>query len=124
MTTKETVITTPMTLLRVEGLLLLIAALGVYAMQGYSWLAFAVFLFAPDLSILVYGVNEHVGAMAYNTVHTYALPLVLGVVAFVLGWGLGLQIALIWFAHISMDRMFGYGLKYLTGFKDTHLGRM
>jgi hypothetical protein len=32
--------------------------------------------------------------------------------------------ALIWLAHIGMDRMLGYGLKYSGGFKDTHLGRL
>jgi hypothetical protein len=35
-----------------------------------------------------------------------------------------LQIALIWLAHIGVDRMLGYGLKYPTGFKDTHLQRV
>ena len=34
------------------------------------------------------------------------------------------QIALIWLAHIGMDRMLGYGLKYPTGFKDSHLQRV
>jgi hypothetical protein len=26
-------------------------------------------------------------------------------------------------AHVGFDRMLGYGLKYGTGFGDTHLGR-
>jgi hypothetical protein len=28
----------------------------------------------------------------------------------------------IWFAHIGMDRLLGYGLKEDTGFRHTHLG--
>jgi hypothetical protein len=32
--------------------------------------------------------------------------------------------ALIWIAHIGIDRALGYGLKYATGFGDTHLGRI
>jgi hypothetical protein len=32
-----------------------------------------------------------------------------------------MQIALIWLAHIGLDRMLGYGLKYPTEFKDTHM---
>jgi hypothetical protein len=28
---------------------------------------------------------------------------------------------LIWTAHIAMDRALGYGLKYPTAFKSTHL---
>jgi hypothetical protein len=30
-------------------------------------------------------------------------------------------IALIWIAHIAFDRLLGFGLKYPTQFKDTHL---
>ena len=33
-------------------------------------------------------------------------------------------LALIWIAHIGLDRALGYGLKYATGFGDTHLGRI
>jgi hypothetical protein len=33
-------------------------------------------------------------------------------------------IAVIWAAHIGMDRMIGYGLKYAGGdFKETHIQR-
>lgn len=32
--------------------------------------------------------------------------------------------ALIWIAHVGMDRALGYGLKRDTGFRDTHLGRI
>jgi Domain of unknown function (DUF4260) len=35
-----------------------------------------------------------------------------------------MAVALIWFAHIGMDRTVGYGLKYPTSFKDTHLQRV
>jgi hypothetical protein len=30
-------------------------------------------------------------------------------------------VAIIWFSHIVFDRMMGYGMKYPTFFKDTHL---
>jgi Domain of unknown function (DUF4260) len=32
-----------------------------------------------------------------------------------------LLLSLIWIAHIGLDRMLGFGLKYPTRFKDTHL---
>ncbi|MDD9911252.1 MAG: DUF4260 family protein, partial [Ahrensia sp.] len=35
-----------------------------------------------------------------------------------------LAIALIWAAHISGDRALGYGLKYESNFKHTHLGKI
>ena len=34
------------------------------------------------------------------------------------------SIALVWFAHIGLDRALGYGLKYDAGFRFTHLGRI
>ena len=33
-------------------------------------------------------------------------------------------LALIWLSHIGFDRLIGYGLKYETAFKDTHLQRV
>ena len=38
--------------------------------------------------------------------------------------GMLLGLASIWAAHIGFDRMLGYGLKYTSGFNDTHLGRI
>ena len=35
-----------------------------------------------------------------------------------------IQLALIWLTHIGVDRAVGYGLKYPTDFKDTHLQRV
>ena len=35
-----------------------------------------------------------------------------------------LAVALIWLGHIGVDRLIGYGLKYPTAFKDTHLQRV
>jgi hypothetical protein len=38
--------------------------------------------------------------------------------------GLPVQIALIWSTHIGIDGLLGYGPKYPSAFKDTHLGRV
>ena len=32
--------------------------------------------------------------------------------------------ALAWLLHIGIDRALGHGLKYASGFHDTHLGRI
>jgi hypothetical protein len=37
---------------------------------------------------------------------------------------LATKLALIWLTHIGLDRALGYGLKYPTHFKDTHLQRV
>ncbi len=114
----------PRVLLRVEGLAILLAAVVVYIHLAGSGLAFGVFLLAPDLSMLGYLVSLRVGAMMYNIVHTVALPLTLLGVGLALGSTVAVQAALIWAAHIGMDRLVGYGLKYETNFKDTHMGRV
>ncbi len=56
--------------------------------------------------------------------HTYVLPLALLAYGLWGGGPLALSLALIWLAHLGLDRLLGYGLKYATAFKDTHLGRV
>jgi Domain of unknown function (DUF4260) len=60
-------------------------------------------------------------AVAYDLTHTYALPAAMGVVGVVTGSGLAIALALVWFAHIGMDRALGLGLQYPDGSGRTHL---
>jgi len=108
-------------MLKLEGLLLLSGAVTFYIVLGGSGLLFAVLLFAPDLSMLGYLVNARTGAVVYNSAHLYLLPGILFALGYALTAPLAMQIALIWFAHIGMDRTMGFGLKYPTEFKDTHM---
>jgi hypothetical protein len=114
----------PAALLHLEGLTVFIGAIALYISQGASGLLFGLLFFAPDLSAIGYKANPRIGSFTYNAVHTYALPAVLIALAFAAQWTFGIHIALIWFAHIGMDRMLGFGLKYPTSFKDTHLQRI
>jgi len=111
-------------LLRLEGLAVLAAALAAYHGLGASWTAFALLLLAPDLAMLGYRAGPAVGAAAYNAVHTYVGPAVLGALGLALAAPSLEALALIWIAHIGLDRALGYGLKFATGFADTHLGRI
>ena len=131
MTTKEITsqskffaISMPRLLLHLEGLAMLVAAVVFYGARGYSWWAFALLLFTPDLAMLFYLIDVRVGSLAYNSLHFYAVPLALGGIALAAGWVLGLQLALVWLAHIGMDRMLSFGLKYPTEFKDTHFNHI
>jgi hypothetical protein len=110
--------------LRLEGAAALGAAVALYAQAGFSWPLFAILLLAPDLAMLAYLIGPRAGAFAYNLVHTYALSVPLALAGYWLASPVALALGLIWIAHIGMDRMFGYGLKYRTGFSDTHLGRI
>lgn len=114
----------PRRLLHLEGLAVLVGAIALYFDLGFGWLALVVLFLAPDLSMLGYVAGPRIGALAYDVVHTYALPAVLGVAGVLGGSDTAIQLALVWFAHIGLDRLLGYGLKYPTGFKDTHLQRV
>jgi hypothetical protein len=109
-------------LLRLEGLVVLIAAVLAYRELHADWIVFAVLFLTPDLSMLGYLVNTTVGAASYNAGHTYLAPGLLGMAAFAAGVPALYGVALIWAAHIGFDRMLGYGLKYASGFGVTHLG--
>jgi Domain of unknown function (DUF4260) len=65
--------------------------------------------------------SVRLGAATYNAIHTYLGPLILVGYSILTGDTQLLPITLIWIAHISFDRMLGYGLKYPTRFQDTHL---
>jgi hypothetical protein len=114
----------PRRLLHVEGLVVLVAAVALYFDAGYGWLLLVVFFLAPDLSMLGYLGGPALGSATYDFVHTSALPVSLGAVGVLTDADLAIQLALIWVAHIGMDRALGYGLKYPSGFKDTHLQRV
>lgn len=81
------------------------------------------------MSFAFYVFGARAGAAAYNTMHSTIGPIVLalasqlGLARYGIAYAhLLLPVALIWFAHIGFDRTLGYGLKYASGFGDTHLG--
>ena len=114
----------PKVLLRLEGLVFLTLAVYFYAQYGSGWFLFGLLLLIPDVSILGYLVSPRLGAIIYNSFHTYVLPTILVLSGILIGSSLMISLALIWFAHIGMDRLFGYGLKYTSAFKHTHLDRV
>ncbi len=109
--------------LRLEGLVVLAAAVVAYArLVPGRWGLFAILFLAPDLAALGYLMNARVGAALYNIAHTYVAPALLLAAAFGLPSPDLLAPGLIWAAHIGLDRALGYGLKYPSAFQDTHLG--
>lgn len=111
-------------------------ALALYIL-GVPWWVFPILLLGPDVSMLGYLVNTQVGAISYNLFHHKGIALLAlcsGAYAaqdeFLLVFA-GLQqlhdlplllIGLILYGHASMDRVFGYGLKFGDSFQHTHLG--
>ncbi len=110
----------PTRILRLEALLLLAALVALYWWLHVSWIIFVVLILAPDVAMLGYLRNTRIGAMSYNAFHSYVGPLLLATAA-AFSRAL-LPFAVIWAAHIAMDRALGYGLKYDDSFQHTHLG--
>jgi hypothetical protein len=111
-------------LLHIEGLAVLALSLYFYGYNQFSWLLFIVLLFTPDISMLGYLINNKIGARIYNLFHTYTIVIIVIFEGLLFKNQMALTVGLIWSAHIGMDRMIGYGLKYDTEFKDTHLNRV
>ena len=114
----------PRALLHLEALALTVAAILFYTDQGWGWGTFFLLFLAPDLAFLAYIVDQKLGIRVYNVVHWAALPLLLAGLGVLTGGSTMVQIATIWFVHIFLDRVVGYGFKYDTGAnKDTHMQR-
>ncbi len=116
--------TAPNLLVRLEGLLVLLASVLAFRHLGGHWPIFALLFLAPDLAMLGYLAGPRAGSAFYNTAHTYLVPGALAAASLLTGHHDLLPWLDIWFAHIGFDRLLGYGLKYATAFRDTHLQRV
>jgi hypothetical protein len=114
-------LTKPKILLHVEGAVVLALSVFFYHQLHAGWLLFAILFLAPDLFIVGYLANVRMGSAIYNFAHTYFAPAILLASAYFVSKPQLTPIALIWTAHIAFDRLLGFGLKYPTHFKDTHL---
>ena len=107
--------------LRLEGLFFFLSAIYFYQLLHGGWMLFIILFFTPDVSMVGYIKDKKLGAILYNLMHNYILALLIIAIGFlILKNNTLILVGLILFAHISIDRFFGYGLKYSTNFKDTH----
>ena len=110
------------TLLKLEDLSEFIFGIFFFGLLSYTWWWFPVLLLTPDISMVGYLISPKVGAWLYNLFHHKGIA----ILCIILGYALGKnEISLagsILLSHSAMDRMFGYGLKFESGFKNTHLG--
>ena len=99
-------------------------ALSIYGLYDMhvQWWVYLLLLLGPDISMLGYAAGNRAGAISYNFFHHKGIAAVL-LIAGCLSGSRVLQVAgMVLFGHSCMDRTMGYGLKYFTGFKFTHLG--
>lgn len=110
--------------LQLEGAAIFVLSLYLYThMQGDWWL-FGFLILSPDLAMIGYSLGLKVGTFCYNLVHNYVLPASLAAYGIYMNDDWLILLSIIWFAHIGMDRMIGYGLKYTSGFKNTHFEKI
>jgi hypothetical protein len=115
------VVGAPARLLRLEGAALLAGSLLAYATTGQPWWLVPLTLLFPDASAIGYLFGAKAGARSYNLAHITPLPGVLIAVGWWQNTSLAVALGLVWLAHIGLDRMLGYGLKYGDDFQHTHL---
>jgi len=115
---------TPRRWLRIEGMVLVAGAFIAYSTTEQAWSLVPLTLLLPDLTMIGYLGGPSLGSRLYNVGHSTALPA--AIVA--LGWwqdrSLIVALGLVWVAHVGLDRLLGYGLKYGDHFQHTHLGRL
>lgn len=112
------------TVIKLEELGLFFLGIYLFSLLSYQWWWFLVLLLAPDLSMTGYIVNAKTGALLYNLFHHRGIAILLYISGSYLNYEVVQLTGTILFSHSAMDRFFGYGLKYITGFKDTHLGEI
>lgn len=112
------------TIIKLEEVGLFILGIYLFSLLNYQWWWFLVLILAPDFSMLGYAFNNKTGAFLYNVFHHKGIAVLLYLIGCYLEIEILQLVGVILFSHSSMDRMFGYGLKYEQGFKYTHLGEI
>ncbi len=110
--------------LKAEQVGIFIAAVSALIWLSVPWWVYLLLLLGPDISMLGYLAGNKIGGALYNIFHLQGVGAVLVVIGLNPNYQNCLIAGLIIIGHSSMDRIFGYGLKYLSGFKYTHLGEI
>jgi hypothetical protein len=111
-------------LIKLEEFLLFGLSLFLFSQLDYSWVWYALLFLAPDLSMIGYLAKPQAGAWTYNLIHHKGLAVALYVLGYLLSVPWLMFAGTILLGHSSLDRVFGYGLKYPDAFQNTHLGRI
>ncbi|WP_018620095.1 DUF4260 domain-containing protein [Spirosoma luteum] len=109
------------TLLKSEELIQFLGAIFLFSRLDFAWWWFPALILVPDISMIGYLINPAVGAVLYNIAHHKGLGIVIGLLGLMIGSQILILMGVILFAHSSMDRIMGYGLKYPDSFKHTSL---
>ena len=109
-------------LLRLEEIGLFLLAVYLFAQLDYPWWVLLVLFLAPDLGAIGYVGGPRIGANTYNLTHHRGLAVAIYLVGALVTIEAMQLIGVVMLAHSSLDRVFGYGLRYTDSFDHTHLG--
>jgi hypothetical protein len=109
-------------LIKLEEAALFVLGIYLFSLLPYEWWWFIALLLLPDLSMAGCLFGNTTGAATYNLVHHKAVAIAICLIGILSQIAIMELAGVILFSHSSMDRMFGYGLKYTKGFAYTHLG--
>lgn len=121
------------TLLKLEELAQFLLCVVALIMNDVPWWAYLLLALGPDIGMLGYLANSRTGAITYNVLHHKGVAILLAAGALgseAVNMLTGapsfapavLLASVILYGHASMDRVFGYGLKFGDNFHHTHLG--
>lgn len=108
-------------LLLEELAMFLLAAAALYVFNA-AWWIYLLLLVGPDVGMIGYVINERIGAITYNLFHHKGVAVLIFLAGVFIDSSVAMLAGTVLFGHSSMDRLFGYGMKYFTGFHHTHLG--
>ena len=108
--------------LKLEELAMFGLSIYLFSLLGFAWWYYPALILIPDIGMIGYVVNTRLGAITYNLFHHKGLAIIVLLVGYWLTNDWLVLSGIILFGHASMDRLFGYGLKYQDDFKNTHLG--
>lgn len=109
-------------IIRTEELLMFILSIYLFSLYDFSWWLYPTLLLLPDIGMVGYLANPKTGAIIYNIFHHKGIAIVIFLIGSFSSAPSIVLIGIILFGHSSMDRLFGYGLKFPDSFKNTHLG--
>lgn len=110
------------TILKLEELAMFLFSIYLFGLTDFAWWWYPALILLPDISMLGYIAGPRKGAIAYNLFHHKGVALMV----LCLGWYIPepwlILAGIVLFGHSSLDRVFGYGLKYFDSFHHTSLG--
>lgn len=110
--------------IRLEEAAMFALSIYFFSLTNFAWWWYLALILAPDLGMIGYLITNKIGAYSYNLFHHKAVAILVLCLGWWLGYGWLELCGIILFGHSSLDRLFGYGLKYEDSFKNTHLGQL